>query len=108
MTGAAILINPDTGSTRPGATASQDFSSAGSVVAARAGACAYVDANGNASAVAITPRLSAANQAVLSFGVIMTSAPSVGCCVRRVLLSRSARLRCARHGRRTTGCADRG
>src|SRR5713226_4510353 len=107
MTGGATLINPDNGSTRPGATASHRFSSAGSIVAERAGVCAWVIAAGTASEVTSTAKFRAAKKAVLIFGVIMTSAPSVPCRARRALLLRSARLRCGRRDWRTTGYADR-
>src|SRR5258705_11990834 len=75
MTGTATRITPDNGSTRPGATANHRFSSAEAVVAARAGACACVLAAGTASEVASTAKFRAARKAVLTFGVIMTSAP---------------------------------
>src|ERR1700704_450799 len=107
MTGGATLINPDIGSTRPGATASHRLSSADSIVAERAGVCAYVICAGTASEVTSTPKFRAAKKAVLTFGVIITSAPSVLCQARRALLLRSARLRCAQCDWRMTEYADR-
>src|SRR6266480_81921 len=105
MTGAATLITPDRGSTRPGATASQRLSSAESLVAAWACPCADVLAGGTASEATSTLKDRTANTAVLPFAVIITSTPSL---LRlRTLHLRSGRLRCARCDWRMAGYVDR-
>src|SRR5262245_37570897 len=68
ITGAAILISPEEGSTRPGATACQRFSSGASARGRRPASCAAVRA---ASAANATTRTIAPKAAVLLFNDIM-------------------------------------
>src|SRR5262249_14197763 len=71
MSGAATLNSPDAGSTRPGATACQRFSSGTSARAAREASCAPMRDTNSADAVVRPPTHATSNNAILNLRIIV-------------------------------------